>query len=242
MKKTPVLILSLAALAGFVTPAMANTSAIPAYSCRNGLFAMHADHHFQLGQIQGKDRAYFFQDTEDCPTGKSCKMASYVIPGDRVIINQIQAEWACVWYQGKTRETVGWIPRQQIKLNPPAKVPALNEWIGHWVFSESSDLSITPSANGQALSLDGQAFWFGLVVNGERVIHMGALGTPEILPVNDRMHYSSGDDEYSCKAELVLLPPYLIVDDNGNCGGQNVTFRGVYMRSNLPFKNKVSGD
>lgn len=242
MPKTPVLILLLTALVGLVAPALANPADIPAYSCRNGLFAMHADHHFQLGQIQGKERAYFFRDTEGCPTGKSCQTASYVIPGDRVIINQIQSDWACVWYQGKKSETVGWVPRQQIKLNPPAKVPALKEWIGHWVFSESADILIKPAANKQALALDGQAFWLGLVVNGERVIHMGALGTPEILPVKDRVHYSSGDDEFSCKAELLLLPPYLIADDNGNCGGQNVTFRGVYTRSNLPFKNTVRGD
>lgn len=241
-----IVVLCLVWMATLVPPLQTQAVEIPTYSCRNGLFASHsADHHFQLGRIQGKDRAYFYQDSEGCPTGKNCKSSSYVIPGDRVIINQIQTDWACVWYQGVKSETVGWVPRAQIKLDPPTRIPQYTEWLGHWAYSKSASISITAavkSKNKQALALDGQAFWFGLVVNGEQVIHMGALATPELIPDDNRLYYSEDRQEYSCQAEFLLLPPYLIVDDNLNCGGQNVSFRGVYTRSSQAFKNTVRGD
>jgi hypothetical protein len=211
---------------------------IEAYSCRNGLFAAQEGHEFQLGQIKSPARAYFFNDIEGCPTGKGCQTKSYLIPGDPVIINQIQGDWACVWYQGKTRETVGWIPSKQIALKAK-KTPEHKAWLGHWSYANTNSIMIKTSQSGKALSVDGQAYWFGLVVNGERVVHIGALGQPELLPQKDRLYYSSGDDEFSCKAVMQLLPPFLIADDNGNCGGQNVSFRGVYLRTNKPYKNNL---
>lgn len=34
-----------------------------------------------------------------------------------------------------------------------------------------------------------------------------------------------------CLAPLHLLGPYLAVEDNGNCGGMNVRFTGIYVKS-----------
>ena len=37
----------------------------------------------------------------------------------------------------------------------------------------------------------------------------------------------SADD---CKVSLILLPPYLLARDNRQCGGMNISFKGVYRR------------
>ena len=39
-----------------------------------------------------------------------------------------------------------------------------------------------------------------------------------------------GDADDICKMTLRLVGEYLIADDNGECGGMNVTFDGVYRR------------
>jgi len=39
---------------------------------------------------------------------------------------------------------------------------------------------------------------------------------------------TDGDD--ICRATLRLVGPYLLVDDNNDCGGANVTFDGVYRK------------
>lgn len=209
------------------------------YSCRNGLFAEQTGHHFQLGQIKQPARAYFFKDEAGCPDGKNCQTKAYVIPGDQVIINQILGDWACVWYQGKANETVGWMPSKQIALKAPAKPPERKAWLGHWSYADTNSIMIKTAAQDHALSVDGQAFWYGLVVNGERVVHIGGLGGPELVPQKDHLFYSAGENDFDCKAVMQLLLPFLIVDDNGNCGGQNVNFRGVYTRSIKPFKNRI---
>ncbi len=39
-------------------------------------------------------------------------------------------------------------------------------------------------------------------------------------------------DELDCKVAFVLLDKYLVATDNNQCGGVNVSFSGVYSRSN----------
>ena len=40
----------------------------------------------------------------------------------------------------------------------------------------------------------------------------------------------AGKDTDDCEVKLTLLPPFLAVTDNLNCGGYNVTFTGIYRK------------
>jgi xylose isomerase len=59
-------------------------------------------------------------------------------------------------------------------------------------------------------------------------VHVGALGTQGV-PKGDRLNVVDTDG-YPCRVRMRLLLPYLIVADNGACGGMNVSFSGVYRR------------
>ena len=120
------------------TPTAASGEPSPEpYSCRNGLFARQFSERqangqsvalpgvkFALGKVKGKQRSYFFKDEADCPAGTGCQTSAYVLPGDLLLINQLTKDWACVWYQGKSQATVGWLPRRQLDLLPAPTPPS----------------------------------------------------------------------------------------------------------------------
>ncbi|PIQ27386.1 hypothetical protein COW36_22555 [bacterium (Candidatus Blackallbacteria) CG17_big_fil_post_rev_8_21_14_2_50_48_46] len=211
---------------------------IPAFSCRNGLFAVHAEHHFQRAKVSATAKTYFYEDIENCPQKPTCKTKSYLIQNDPILINQIKGEWVCAWYAGKERETVGWLKRKQISLLSEKAPPQLSDWAGHWV-SPQADLKIKQNPDKKSLFLEGQAFWYGAIVNGEKVIHVGSIGSERIEPQQRFLKYSEGEDAWDCKVKFTLLPPFLIVDDNLHCGGQNVSFRGIYQKQKTAYQNKV---
>jgi hypothetical protein len=55
------------------------------------------------------------------------------------------------------------------------------------------------------------------------------VGEESTLPI-DR------GSESDCKVWMRLLGPYLLVSDNMNCGGMNVSFDGLYWRSARPIR------
>ena len=73
--------------------------------------------------------------------------------------------------------------------------------------------------------MEGAATWVG--VNPGNV-HVGEL-SGEAAPVANLLKLG-GEDEYDCRATLRLVGTYLLVTDNKQCGGVNVTFDGVYRR------------
>ena len=45
------------------------------------------------------------------------------------------------------------------------------------------------------------------------------------------MVFKEGNDESSCVVKLRRRGPYLVASDNGNCGGLNVSFNGIYTKA-----------
>lgn len=218
------------------SPAEASQIAIAPYSCRNGFFPGAAQ--FQLATLHlpvSQKRQYFYADNEGCPTQASCQQKSYLVPGDQVIVAQLQNQWACVWYPGKPHETVGWIPIQSLHFLPLATEFPLTAWQGQWKIANQPGqiaIKVNPSANENTLSLDGEAFWLGAILDsGDQVIHTGTAHASELSPLGSQLHLAEGKSEYDCQMRLTLLPPYLIVHDNRNCGGANVVFDGIYTRN-----------
>src|SRR5262249_40449274 len=69
-------------------------------------------------------------------------------------------------------------------------------------------------------------------------VNMGSI-EGEVTPAGDRLSFAMGDgatlpvdkgDEFGCKGGMRRGGPWLIVNDNNNCGGFNVTFGGLYTR------------
>lgn len=224
----------------------ADQTTIAPYSCRNGLFAGAAQ--FQLAQIHlppSQKQQHFYQDEEGCPEKSTCKQKSYLIPGDRVIVGQLQNQWACVWYPGQSNkgagwkpiqpETVGWMPIQYLHFLSVADEFPLTEWQGLWKTAQHPGqvvIQMNKVAEKSSLSIKGEAFWLGAILDsGEQVIHTGEAQASKLLPLGRQLYLAEGKEQYDCQIRFTLLPPYLIAHDNRNCGGANVVFDGIYTRN-----------
>jgi hypothetical protein len=69
-------------------------------------------------------------------------------------------------------------------------------------------------------------------------VNIGEISA-ELQPAGDALAFTMGTDEtlafdkgdeYDCRVRLRRLVDYLLITDNGNCGGMNVRFDGVYRR------------
>ena len=197
--------------------------AIEPMTCRN-VFFPEKQNVLQLAtvKLEKGEKLYFYSDEESCPEKASCKQKAYLIPNDTVIVNNVTDGWACAWYQGKKRETVGWLKADKLEF----KTPSETKWTGKWTFY-SNTLNIKNSKG--SIQVSGEAFWQGAMVNGEPNVHTGSIDG-ELKMNRNHATVSEGEDEYSCHADLTLLDNYLMVSDNNNCGGANVSFTGVYTR------------
>lgn len=193
---------------------------IEPFSCRNGLFPSE-NKSLELFTFNGQkgEKLYFYDDAKGCPSNEDmCKLKSFIIPKNEIIINKIQNGWACAWYQGKRNETVGWVKTKNLLRLKKEKM-SRSKWLGKWV-TEGSWINIT-NFNNTTMHISGLATW-GV---GDQT-NTGELDST-IRPTNDR---AIMDDEYACKVNLVRIGKYLIVSDNHSCGGLNVNFDGVYLK------------
>jgi len=196
--------------------------------CRNGHFPRESVE-FGLARVTGKKgtRAYFYNDQDSCPNGKNCRRKSYVIPGDRLIVSRKYGNKVCSWYQPKKGdETVGWILASKLDIYSPNKKPLFNKWLGNWE-SHGDNLNIARGKKAGTLRINGNAFWRGLGDN----IHIGEVDDKGV-PKGNKLDFG-GTDKYDCRLKMQLIDDLLVVSDNMNCGGANVTFSGVYSRTEL---------
>lgn len=203
----------------------------------------------------GKDRVHFIKDATQqasCPNdSNACAMKGYVVPGDSVVMMGQDAGYACAAYTGKSPKfaaSSGFLPADTL-VNGPAAADA--DWLGAWRSGDEQEIDIK-TGKGGALTVEGNATWGGhdpaRVANGGinagqfRVI-LTPQGTKAAFSLGDSA--SSLDDDYGqaepydkdkdddtiCRIRLWRLGPYLVAADNMDCGGQNVTFTGVYARA-----------
>jgi hypothetical protein len=199
----------------------------PANWCRNGAFTSDSKE-FGLARVRGEkgSRLYFYGEEEGCPgPAAKCRQKAYLVPGDEVVTSRRFGDWVCAWYQpARGTETVGWLAADRLApVETPAQ-PALASWLGTWSFYDD-EVRLSRGRSAGSLRVEGEATWVG--VNPDN-IHAGEL-SGEAAPAANILQLG-GEDEYDCRATLRLVGPYLVVSDNKQCGGVNVTFDGVYRR------------
>ena len=196
--------------------------------CRNGLFPREQEH-LSLGVVQGQpgERVHFFDDYNGCPSkGATCMRAAYLVPGNEVLVGKSTADWTCVWYQGRKREFVSWVPRKNVAIRPAAPVHPVRGWVGLWS-DGAGTIRISASGKGDRLHASSRLRWEGgRSPEGERRANFGGMNA--VLEVRgSRASASDGD----CQVTLTRVGNYLVADDNGECGGMNVRHTGVYFKS-----------
>ena len=216
-------------LAAALLGGAAHAAAIEPYTCRNGFFASEQDE-LRLAKVVGAkdEKLVFHQDDKGCPEGGAkCRSKAYVVAGDALIVNKVHGEWACAWYDGKKQASVGWVKVSRLQLQTNDATPGLKQWTGKWRFYTDVGVIEIAQADGK-LHVSGDALWHGgRTADGLPVVHTGSVeGT--MTPQGSKARLVMDDAPYSCQVDFTLLGKYLVVRDNGNCGGVNVRFDGVY--------------
>lgn len=184
-------------------------------------------------------------DTKGCPsTSAECTGKRFVVEGDLVVVVGEARDYACAVFTSagpKTITSFGFIPKAALGPGPAATATKPADWVGSWSAGPEQSLAIKPAAKGE-ISIEGSATWGASDPEREK---RGGVNTGEIaakLPANgaslaftmgeddDTLPFDPADENYSCGVKMWRLGPYLIASDNGNCGGNNVTFAGVYRR------------
>ena len=199
------------------------SEAIEPYSCRNGRFPSQiTDIRQAKVSTTENGRLHFRDDMKGCPDSAQCFQKAYLVAGDKLLVSESTDDWTCGWFFGKKREFVGWLPTRHLEISPVEPVHPLGDWAGIWSSSWDSG-EITIELKDGELEVSGNAYWYGLGGNANEG-SIGGKGTP----VGDLLTL---DDSYSCTVRMRLVSSYLIVTDNGHCGGMNVRFDGIYRRS-----------
>ncbi|MDK6076950.1 hypothetical protein [Massilia varians] len=195
--------------------------------CRSGGFPREQDS-LGLGVIQGQknERVHFFEDDDGCPSkGAACRRSAYLVPGDEVLVGKRTADVACVWFQGRKHESVGWVPADKVVPLPVAPLDPRRDWLGTWS-DGAGTIRILPAPGFGRTQIASKLRWDGgTAPNGEPRANFGGMhGVLEVQ--GNRATAAQG----SCQVALTRIGRYLVADDNGDCGGINVRHTGVYVR------------
>ena len=193
-----------------------------------------------LVQVQPGPKRYFYDEYEDgCPalTAK-CRHAAYVVAGDLLVASEAKGGFTNVRFvNARGRSSWGWIETAGLRRVDP-RPPAIGAWLGNWNWAEAH-IEIKATRRAGRLAVHGEATWGSF--DPERVKRGGInLGELEgaITVAGGRITAASGDvvlgplsgELGDCNVRLRLLGPYLLAEDNGECGGHNVTFSGAYRK------------
>lgn len=189
--------------------------------CRNGFFPRESNS-YSVGLVKAKkgERIYFLDDDRKCPNDKNCQRKQYLVNRDQVLVSRSYGDYVCAWYQPrKGGEVVGWLPKNKIEFqNFLSEKYTL--WIGEWRYYDNS-LKIERIGKTDEFKVSGNALWKGSGAN----IHVGEIDA--VGKLNESVIQLKQDD---CQIKLNLIVDYLVVSDNLQCGGLNVSFSGVYRK------------
>lgn len=201
-----------------------------------------------LAKVKGGVPKVHFRD-DQCEEKKpgGCTRKAFVIPGDEVLVASVLDTSACaVYVDQKGRATAGLLPLSA--LDRPKKPAATGRdlLVGKWRRVEA-EINVKRDKDG-SLDFEGYATYGG---HDPKRVAIGAVNVGDFSfkasPASNTIDVAlvSGPDgdtqpmvvtdaskipDGECRVSLVALTTYLVAHDNGQCGGHNVTFSGVYRR------------
>lgn len=229
-------------------------SAAPAFAQEgycSGVIAFGEESAVRLMRVESAaPRVHFIEsrskEKPSCPSeADACKRKGFVVPGDVVLAPVQSAPVLCTSYiapgakrvKGTFTETSGYLLASVLK-DVPASASKPDEWIGQWSRSAEAEITISATSGGK-LKVAGTATFGALDPSRVKrgAVNMGELEgerAPKghMLALGEGYDGSKpfGDDRGECRAKLRLFGRYLVVEDNGGCGGLNVSFTGIYVR------------
>jgi hypothetical protein len=175
----------------------------------------------------GEQRAYLYKQTQLCANDKPCgsRQNAYLVRGDVVFAGPPNRGFRCAYYGSSSGKIIaGFIP--DAKLAPLVENSGLSIAFvtGTWKYEDDS-IDIKTAGAGR-VSGAGQAYYRTAETEND-----GAFSAQATIAAGQKeLVFKEGNDESSCVVTLHRRGPYLVASDNGNCGGMNVNFNGIYTR------------
>lgn len=189
----------------------------------------------QVSPKDKKQRLYFHQLNQECSEG-ICPSKAYIVSGDTALsIPSLDVDWACSLYVSQRgKATLGWLAKSSLHKKAKAKVQS-SLLQGQWLYNDANRQNSLEVQNltKQELKLEATLLWFA---NQEALksgaVHDGNFSTK--IPAKLEIWKYQGEGSLpssTCEVEGHWIYPYLLVQDNGNCGALNVTARGIYRKA-----------
>ena len=167
---------------------------------------------------------------ETCPAATdACRKTSYLVTGDLVLTGRTRGDFTCVSYHSplsnKRVWSTGWLPSAALAPVAPMRSPKTSDWIGSWRqgnYVGSGLVEIKAKGRGK-LHIDA-----GILLPTARDFHNGEFEA-HVTPQGDTLAF---EDERGtgCRVRMQRIGPWLLIEDDGGCGGTGVTFTGLYRR------------
>jgi hypothetical protein len=178
------------------------------------------DDDLRLGQVSGAGAVAFLTDGSGCPgPAAACRSKFAARSGATLLLGRSRGDYVCA-YDSRTGST-GWLPQQRVAARAVNTAPPLSAWGGTW---RLYDNNIVLKQSGDSIEADGEAYW---PAKNVMPANEGAFaGTAK--PSGNRLHFTG--DPQGCTVDLAIAGRFLVVADNKECGGHNVSFTGIYTR------------
>ena len=183
---------------------------------------------FAIKPAAGQQRVYMYKATRLCSNDKPCasRQKSFLVSGDVVFAGPPDKGFRCAYYgSAKGKIIAGFVPVENLESFTEDDALSLDFISGDWNYEDDS-IDIKPGSGNQ-VSADGQAYY-----KTDLTVNEGSLSATAILTAGQKsLTFKEGNDETSCVVVLHRRGPYLVASDNGNCGGLNVSFSGIYTKA-----------
>ena len=163
-----------------------------------------------------------------CPAAtKGCRKKSYLVTGDLVLAGKTQGDFTCVEYQSPLAKKQiwirGWLPSAALTPVAPMPSPKTADWIGTW-YHPGGPIEIKDGDGGK-LHVEG-----GMTLPTPSGDFQNGDFKAQVAPQNTIAFTDEGSYGDGCHVRMRRIGPWLLVEDNGGCGGAGVTFTGLYHR------------
>jgi hypothetical protein len=223
------------ATAGLSVLLMAASSAAGPLQCELYDSAYENAPQFKVTASQGEQRVYFYSRPDQCTGAKPCteRKKTYLVPGDVVFGGPETGGFRCAYYGSSAKGVLiaGFLPVRNLQpIGDEGELSA--EFLsGHWQMKISPDL--TPdtieikAAGADKVSASGEAYY-----QTTQTVNEGGFESDNVTVAKGAKNLVCRDSNNTdCQVTMRRRGPYLVVDDNRNCGGMNVTFEGIYVRT-----------
>ena len=192
-----------------------------AATCEPGDLRFAAAPMFRVVSGTATGRAHFYSRKAPCPAGLCPnRRADFLVDDVVVLAGPVDRGFRCVAGARGGELVGGFLPIEHLVSISPDTALDAEFLIGQWRRDEASRIRIA-GAGLAGLRAAGTGVW-----RGRGTINEGEFLADFRVGADTTATFRDG----GCAVTLERRGPYLLANDNGRCGGNNVRFVGIYIK------------